>query len=151
MSLNPSLRHRHAPVLALHTDKCSSNHCSIQEIKALAPLLPWQFAVPLLVGCCGIKRSRLIYPRDMAAQTDGRERKPSRAINHSRAALPAVPAARSQRDQCSRPELCPCPVPWGGQESSTPRGLHPSSDTGTTLQAQQASHFALCSPTSKET
>lgn len=117
----------------------------------------------MLVGCCGIKRFRLIYPWEMEAQTDGRECKPSRAINHSRAALPALRLCRSphsQRDRCSSLELCPCPIPWGGQTYHSPGVLHPGiipavlparhspeqgptpgGDRGTKLQAQQVSHF----------
>lgn len=140
-----------------HTDKCSSKHCSIQEIKAPALLL--QFAVPLLVGCCGIKRSRLIYPWEMEAQTDGREHKPSRAINHSRAAPPALLcgcAGHRAPSGINAPALSCVRVPFPGegthpapQACCTPAlswlcslpGTAPSSDQETKLQAQQASQF----------
>lgn len=90
MSLNPSLWSRHAPVLVLHTDKCSSNHCNIQEIKAPALLLPWQFAVPL--AC------RLLWDQTLQADLslgngnpdrwEGEQAQPGDKSN--RAALPAL-------------------------------------------------------------
>lgn len=112
---------------------------------------------PLLVGCCGIKHFGLIYPREMEAQTDGREHKPSRVINPSRAALPALLSAGiSDPSGISARVLSCVRVPFPGEGTHpapqacctpassrlcSPPGTAPSRDQGTKLQPQRVSHF----------
>lgn len=128
-------------------------------------LLPWRFAAPL--AC------RLLWDQTLQADLsmgdgspdrwEGVQAQPGDKSQQGSSVCSALRlcwSPHSQRDRCSSLELCPCPIPWGGQTYHSPGVLHPGiipavlparhspeqgptpgGDRGTKLQAQQVSHF----------